>query len=178
MVLKRIMQSAALVYRGPANELQVLMVTSRMRRRWVLPKGMVEPGLTRFDSAAREAWEEAGVTGRISTSCLGVYRYVKRRRRGLQHCEVWVYPMLATGLLPHWPEQRQRRRVWMPMATAVGRVDEPGLRKLLALFDARYHGRTGASAGLVPETAVATPDKRQGRAVAARARPLSRRAGA
>lgn len=134
-------QSAVVGYRTAADGLEVLLVTSRIRGRWVLPKGTVEPGLTAAASAAKEAWEEAGVTGFVSADCLGVYRYVKTRRTGTQWCEVRVYPMRIKAVLPHWPEQRQRRRAWMPLDQAIVCVHEPTLRSLLAAFRARLAGR-------------------------------------
>ena len=57
-------QFAALCYRIKSNKVQVLLVTTRRTGRWILPKGWPIDGLTPQKSAAREAWEEAGVIGR------------------------------------------------------------------------------------------------------------------
>jgi phosphohistidine phosphatase len=57
-------QSAILPYRLRGDDLEVLVITSRKGTRWVLPKGIVEPGMTAAASAAKEAMEEAGVEGR------------------------------------------------------------------------------------------------------------------
>lgn len=136
-------QSAVLAYRPSAGGLEVLLVTSKVRRRLVLPKGMIEPGMTPFASAAKEAWEEAGVTGWVSRRCLGLYRYRKTGSSGLRCCEVRVYPMRVAAVLPRWPEQRQRRRFWMPIDAAMAGVHERDLRGLLATFRRRLQHDPG-----------------------------------
>ena len=62
--------------------LELLLITSRERGRWVIPKGNPIPFLLNYESAAREAFEEAGVEGGIATKPIGTYRYGKRRRGG------------------------------------------------------------------------------------------------
>lgn len=54
-------QSGAIPYRWYAQQLQVLLTTSRRNKRWIIPKGLIEYHLSAADSAAQEAWEEAGV---------------------------------------------------------------------------------------------------------------------
>ena len=39
-------QSAVVPYRAGADGLELLLITSRKGTRWVLPKGVVEPGMT------------------------------------------------------------------------------------------------------------------------------------
>ena len=67
-------QSAVIPYRLREGRVEILLITSRKGKRWVVPKGILEPELTPAESAAKEAREEAGVSGRISaapvaTSC-------------------------------------------------------------------------------------------------------------
>ena len=86
-------QFAALPFRDE-DGLQVMLVTSRETRRWVLPKGWPIKGLKPHSVAAREALEEAGLTGRMSKEPIGSYRYRKRLRNGAAlTCEVDVFPM-------------------------------------------------------------------------------------
>src|SRR5512134_1263889 len=106
-------QSAVLAYRMVGHRMEILLVTSRTRGRWVLPKGMITSGMTPAESAVKEAWEEAGVAGSVSGQCLGVYRYMKTRRCNVKACSVKVYAMRVTAVLPKWPEQRVRKRRWM-----------------------------------------------------------------
>jgi len=70
-------QFAALCYRIKRGKVQVLLVTSRGSKRWIVPKGWPMEGKTPAASAKQEAWEEAGVYGRSVGSCLGVYSYAK-----------------------------------------------------------------------------------------------------
>ena len=127
-------QSAVLAYRIVGNRPEILLVTSRTRGRWVLPKGMISAGMTPPESAVKEAWEEAGVAGSVSGSCLGVYRYMKTRRCGVRSCAVKVYAMKVTAMLPKWPEQRMRRRRWMSIDEAICRVMDRDLKRLLITF--------------------------------------------
>jgi hypothetical protein len=70
----RLQQVAALVYRYEAHELQILVITSRGTGRWIIPKGWPQVGRTLADTAAREAYEEAGVRGEISSQPIGIVK--------------------------------------------------------------------------------------------------------
>ncbi len=120
-------QSAILPYRRWGDDLEILVVTSRKGTRWVIPKGIVEPGMTAAASAAKEAMEEAGVEGRVMARSLGKYRYVKWGGT----CEVEVFPMEVTTELKDWPESSFRRRAWVSPAEAAKRLNHPKLRKLV-----------------------------------------------
>lgn len=134
-------QSAVLAYRMVGHGMEILLVTSRTRGRWVLPKGMITSGMTPAESAVKEAWEEAGAVGSVSGECLGVYRYMKTRRCGVKACSVKVYAMKVTAVLPNWPEQHMRRRRWMRVDEAICRVMDHDLRRLLITFRARRLSR-------------------------------------
>lgn len=112
------------------------MVTSRGTGRWILPKGWPIPGRNLAQSAAIEAWEEAGVRGVPLDQCLGEYSYQKWRRemRPLP-CVVRVYPVLVTALEDKFPEQEQRKRAWKSLRKAATLVQEKKLRDILAGFD-------------------------------------------
>lgn len=120
-------QSAALPYREQGNGIEVLLITSRGGRRWLPPKGIVEPGLTAWESAAKEAFEEAGVHGEITERNIG--RYLQRKWGGI--CEIEVYPMRVTAELSEWPEAGIRRREWLSIAQAAERIDCKALRKII-----------------------------------------------
>ena len=86
-------------------------------------------------SAAWEAWEEAGVEGRTGARKIGVFDYDKRLSGGaLQPVRVKVYPLRVETEHDEWPEAGQRERIWLPPEEAAGRVEEPGLSRLLAGF--------------------------------------------
>jgi 8-oxo-dGTP pyrophosphatase MutT (NUDIX family) len=135
----RLAQYAALPWRRtPAGQVEVLLITSRETRRWVIPKGWPIKGLKPRQTAAREAWEEAGVEGRTGARKIGVFDYDKRLSGGqLQPVRVEVYSLEVLGLHDEWPEAHQRERRWMPAPEAASLVDEPGLSGLLARFPGR-----------------------------------------
>lgn len=122
-------QSAALPYRHRDGRLEYLLITSRRGRRWVIPKGVREPGLSAAESAAKEAFEEAGIEGRVAGGPVGSYEYSKWG--GV--CSVQVFPLQVRIIHPHWPES-QRRRVWLGPEAAAARIDEPDLQRLLLDF--------------------------------------------
>jgi 8-oxo-dGTP pyrophosphatase MutT (NUDIX family) len=109
-----------------------VLVTSRETRRWVVPKGWIEPQEPPHLSAAREAFEEAGLQGEADPDPLGLYAYPKRRSDGTERAtEVLVFRLRVTRLLRDWPERAERtRRLFAPDAAAA-LVAEPGLAALL-----------------------------------------------
>jgi hypothetical protein len=72
-------QYGALPYRfTKGGSLEVLLVTSRQSKRWIIPKGWPIKGLKPAPSAAREAYEEAGVQGLVGKKAIGTYVYEKQ----------------------------------------------------------------------------------------------------
>jgi 8-oxo-dGTP pyrophosphatase MutT (NUDIX family) len=129
-------QVGALCYRIKDGTPQVLLVTSRGTRRWVIPKGWPMAGLSDPEAAAREAWEEAGVRGRVSLSVIGLYGYVKTGPdEGDRPCVVAVFPLKVKSVARSFPERRDRQRRWFSPAEAAGLVQEPELQQILARFD-------------------------------------------
>ncbi len=129
-------QFGALCWRlGPVG-VEVLLITSRDTGRWVIPKGWPIAGLTPEASAAREAWEEAGVEGKPDPNCLGLYTYDKGfgAERPPLPCQVAVYGLHVAALSDRFPEKKQRRRKWFSPDKAARKVAEPGLQALLAGF--------------------------------------------
>lgn len=125
-------QIAALCWRFHKGRVQVLLVTSRETRRWVLPKGWPMTGLTPAAAAAREAWEEAGVEGKVSTAAIGSYAYDKvLRNKDMLACSVSVFPLRVEGLKSDFPERKERRRKWFSAEDAAHQVAEAGLTDLL-----------------------------------------------
>ena len=128
-------QVAALPYVRQKDGLQVLLVTSRETGRLVLPKGWTEKALKDPDAAAAEAFEEAGVKGRVARKPVGAYEYVKIIGPGFAlNCAVDVYPLEVKKLLKEWPEKGQRERLWLSPAQAADRVAEPALADILRRF--------------------------------------------
>jgi 8-oxo-dGTP pyrophosphatase MutT (NUDIX family) len=133
-------QYGALPYRFTQDAaLEILLVTSRQTRRWIIPKGWPIKGLRPAKSAAREAFEEAGVRGRIGTKPVGLFTYDKALDQdGIQAtCEVKVFPLLVKRQSEVWPESEQRVVQWVLPSKAVALVKEPDLKKLIAAFAKR-----------------------------------------
>lgn len=129
-------QFAALPWRvADGDQVEVLLMTSRETRRWVIAKGWPIKGLAPNMTASREAYEEAGVEGYVAMTPIGVYAYDKRKPSGrLQAVQVEVYPLQVSVEHADWPEQFQRDKLWLSPQEAAMRVDEPGLKALLADF--------------------------------------------
>ena len=132
-------QYAALPYRKRPGALDVLLITSRGSGRWIIPKGWPIAGLSPSQTAAREALEEAGITGQTSSERIGTYRYDKRLADDTDRdCVVEVFALEVVEQLDSWPEQHQRRREWLTVEEASERVAETELRALIRDFGARF----------------------------------------
>ena len=132
---QRVHQIAALPWRKRGDDIQVMLITSRETRRWVIAKGNPMLELSDELAAAQEAYEEAGVQGVISTKAVGKFDYDKRLKDGqMMPCTVDVYPLEVLIQLGSWPELDQRKRQWMTQADAAERVDEPELADLIRTF--------------------------------------------
>lgn len=128
-------QVAALCYRDSPAGREILLVTSRTRQRWIVPKGWPIRGLSDAEAAAREAFEEAGVSGRVAPEPLGSFDYRKRMGHGLEMpCRAAVFAIEVTHLAARYPEHKQRQRQWYPAREAAFLVAEPGLRALVEAF--------------------------------------------
>ncbi|MCR8726637.1 NUDIX hydrolase [Frigidibacter sp. ROC022] len=138
-------QFAALCFRGKGSDTQVLLVTSRTTRRWIVPKGWPMAGLTPVEAAEREAWEEAGVKGKIAAACLGIYSYTKLLEDEGDDlpCVVALFPLKVDTVASRFPERRQRQRKWFSPKKAAERVDEPELAQLILNFKPElYFGKS------------------------------------
>jgi 8-oxo-dGTP pyrophosphatase MutT (NUDIX family) len=131
-------QVAALCWRiSPkrGSQLEILLITSLNSKRWIVPKGWPEPELTPAENAAREAFEEAGITGKISAQPIGTYHYLKEKKDGGGvPCAVQVFALQVTKQLDDWPEKGARELAWVPIEQAAARLAEPGLRQVLKDF--------------------------------------------
>lgn len=114
------------------GEFSIMLVTSRETHRWILPKGWPEKGLSPAATAAKEAYEEAGLMGEVETAPFGHFHYDKRLRTGeIVPCEVDVFLMRVDRELDDWPERGQRKRRWVSPAQAADMIQESDLAKLV-----------------------------------------------
>jgi len=129
-------QFAALCYRLRKGKPEILLVTSRRTRRWIIPKGWPQDGMHPAQSAAVEALEEAGVEGKLLHECLGIYTYGKQDNSGqVLPCVAMVYPLKVKKIHSRYREVKQRKRKWFKRAEAARRVHEPELAQIIRTFD-------------------------------------------
>lgn len=125
-------QYGALPYRLVDGRMEVLLVTSRDTHRWIIPKGWSEKAVKPHVMALREAFEEAGVRGKISKRAFGSYRYEKRLTTTKSvECEVRVFPLHVQEELEEWPEKDQRERCWLKPEEAAETISDHGLVPML-----------------------------------------------
>lgn len=128
-------QCAALPYRVRGSRIEIALVTSRGTGRWIIPKGWPEPGLDLWEAAANEAFEEAGLTGKVEPRAIGSFRYLKKLHLlASALCEVEVYPLKVEAEHADWPESSGRERAWFRQKDAAAAVDERDLAELIYNF--------------------------------------------
>jgi len=120
-------QSAVVPFVLIDGALEILLITSRSGKRWVVPKGLIEDDLTAQQSAVREAYEEAGIKGKAYKKSIGEYRY----RKWLGTCNVEVFLFEVHDVLEEWPEAHFRQRAWLSVDEAADRVNEKALKKII-----------------------------------------------
>ena len=128
-------QVAALCWRPSpkrASGIEVLLITSLNSKRWIMPKGWPEPDLSGSENAAREAFEEAGISGTIDADPLGSFHHKKRSLFGTVDVEILVHLLAVEKELTEWPERGQRERKWFPVKEAASVVDSDDLGELIA----------------------------------------------
>ncbi len=93
-------------------------------------------GETPARAAATEAFEEAGVVGKVSNVCLGIYSYTKSLPKDDDlPIVVAVFPFEVKRMLKNFPEAGQRKRKWVSLKRASELISEPELGPLIHNFD-------------------------------------------
>ena len=113
----------------------VLLVTTRGRGRWTIPRGWPKPGLADADLAAQEAAEEAGVEGEVDAHPLGAFGYTKRLHLfSWAKCIVDVYRLRVRCQYLDWPEKSARKILWVSPEEAASLVADAKLADVLHQF--------------------------------------------
>ena len=120
-------QAGCIPFRPTSRGAQVALITSRRSRRWVIPKGIMDPGEHSWQTAAREAFEEAGLSGRVTAAPIGRYTYRKYGEPKI----VAVHLLRVDDEADRWPESSWRARHWMSVTEAAVCVREPSLTRLI-----------------------------------------------
>lgn len=129
-------QVAALPYRRTVNGgVEILLITSRETKRYIIPKGWPMRRLSDCDAAAQEAREEAGVVGKVKRKAIGSYVYWKRLERSFELLKVDVFPLEVLECRAKWKEKSARACCWLSPHEAWLLIDEPGLGDIVRAFD-------------------------------------------
>jgi 8-oxo-dGTP pyrophosphatase MutT (NUDIX family) len=119
-------QVAAVCYRVRPSGIEFLLVRTNSGH-WTFPKGGAEPGLTHAQAAALEAFEEAGVHGRMEEASFA--RYIRRKRVGNSAArsakkEHAVQAHLCEVLRLDPPQESNRNPTWFSLEKAKRRLSE------------------------------------------------------
>ena len=123
-------QSGVIPYRIKDESLQILLITSRQKKKWIIPKGIIENGLKPYESAGKEALEEAGAVGIVSKDLIGKYKYKKWGGK----VKIKIYPMRVKTLLDDWDEIDYRKRKWFNFNDAKEIIEIEKLKIILDSF--------------------------------------------
>jgi 8-oxo-dGTP pyrophosphatase MutT (NUDIX family) len=124
-------QFAALPFRVKGSRVDVLLITTRRKRRWSIPKGWPIDEAKPHRTAEIEAWEEAGLIGKAGAKALGRYRQRKLRRKRKVLFDISVFPLKVRKQKKNWPERGQREMIWLPAPKAASRVHKPEIGRLI-----------------------------------------------
>ena len=133
-------QFAALPWRlSEGGTRQIMLLTSRETRRWVIPKGWPMKKRKPAEVASQEAYEEAGLSGQIvDKRPLGTFVYEKRLAKGAVLCQVRVFSFRVERQLDDWPEKNERETQWFDADEAATLVEEGGLADIITRFSGSY----------------------------------------
>lgn len=126
-------------YVGNGDQIEILLITSRESRRWIIPKGWPMKKKKPFETAATEAFEEAGVEGSVRKKPIGRYTYLKELEAdAVSPCIVELFQIEVKALSDDFKERGERVLAWVSPDEAARRVRELELKSLLVSF--RPHG--------------------------------------
>ena len=121
-------QSGVIPYRIKGKKkIEVLLITSVKRKRWIIPKGYVEFNLSAFESAKKEAFEEAGLLGTNETFQLGEFIIQKSYGK----CFLKIFSMEVIKELDDYPEKFKRNRKWFGLDEALEKIAVPEIAEMM-----------------------------------------------
>ena len=107
-------QAGVIAVRRSGHDVEMCLIRRKESRGWGIPKGMVERGDTHEETALNEAWEEAGLKGRLIGGAIGTYEYEKWDL----DLVVLVYVMDVLEADADWDEAHFRERTWTSLGEA------------------------------------------------------------
>ena len=124
-------QSAVIPFRNTEDGVEVLLITSIKKKKWIFPKGIVEENLTSRESSIKEAFEEAGIKGELLPQKFGKYKYKKWGGT----CKVKVYALNVDTVFDSWAEEFRERK-WVKLREVDKFIKS---KKLLNIVDQFYN---------------------------------------
>jgi 8-oxo-dGTP pyrophosphatase MutT (NUDIX family) len=132
-------QAGVIPFRRKRDAIQICLIRNNGRKKWKIPKGFVDPGETVQQAALKEAWEEAGLRGRLVGDAIGSYKYTKWNLE----LTVAVFLMEVRAEEDKWTESRIRERHWTSLDEAFRRLKKHPVNVVLANATARLEGKKG-----------------------------------
>jgi len=120
-------QSCVIPYRISNGSIELLLITSIKKQKWIFPKGFIEFNLSAFESAKKEAYEEAGVIGENETVELGSFELKKKN----QSAQVKIFSMEVTKELKDYPEKNLRKRKWFTVKDALENIENSDIKNFV-----------------------------------------------
>ncbi|MCK5851782.1 NUDIX hydrolase [bacterium] len=103
-----IKQSGVVPYYIDKGIKKIILVTAKnSNKNWIVPKGHIEKGMSPQLSAAKEAFEEAGIKGEVGSKVIGTLSYSKKNKK----CKVDFFAFKVSEILDNWPEKDLRERI-------------------------------------------------------------------
>jgi 8-oxo-dGTP pyrophosphatase MutT (NUDIX family) len=132
-----IVQYGAIPFRKKKGAVRLLLITTRRKGRWSVPKGWPIRKKSASGTAAQEAFEEAGLVGKVTKRPVGQFTSRKLRKNRVQNCRVKLYPFRVKKQKRNWPEMNQRRTRWVTPDEAQRLIHRAALRDIVAAFTSR-----------------------------------------
>ena len=122
-----IKHSCVIPYRISNGSIELLLITSIKKQKWIFPKGFIEFNLSAFESAKKEAYEEAGVIGENETVELGSFELKKKNSSSF----VKIFSMEVTKELKDYPEKNLRKRKWFTVKEALENIENSDIKNFV-----------------------------------------------
>jgi len=128
-----IKHSCVIPYRIENGSIELLLITSIKKQKWIFPKGFIEFNLSAFESAKKEAYEEAGVIGENETVELGSFELKKKNSSSY----VKIFSMEVTKELKDYPEKNLRKRKWFTVKEALENIENSDIKNFVHKLEAK-----------------------------------------
>ncbi len=126
-------QSGVIPYRRNDQGLEILLITTMKKKKWIIPKGYIEFNLTAFESAKKEAYEEAGIIGANETFELGYFE----NQKSIGVCHTKIFALEVIKVLENYPDKNARKRKWFESKEAANTVAIPEISKMIISLESK-----------------------------------------